>query len=176
MRKMSKVIQKEMFKKKNSKYFLILLALFVGFSFYEIIQQPRKLEEDSVYLTKCVDGDTAHFLIDGEDTVVRFLAIDTPEIGKNNKPTDAYGNDAAKYTCSALENAKVIKLEYEENKMDKYDRVLAWVWIDGQLLQKLLVEKGLASVKYLYDDYKYTSIVQKAEENAKQNKNGIWNN
>ena len=51
---------------------------------------------------------------------------------------------------------------------------MAWVWVDGVLLQQSLVEKGLAEVAYLYDDYQYTSLLQDAEVVAKANKVGQW--
>lgn len=169
----SKKIKKEMMKKKNSKYFGVLLVLFLAFSAYELyinVNTPK----DQVRLIRCVDGDTAHFSIGGEDTKVRFLAIDAPEIGKNGQPSDPYGDEAKDYTCNALKNAKEIKLEYEEEKQDKYGRTLAWVWVDDVLLEELLVQEGLAEVKYLYDDYKYTDVVKIAEKVAKQQLKGIW--
>ncbi|SJZ36033.1 thermonuclease family protein [Anaerorhabdus furcosa] len=171
---MKKKLWKELNKKKNSKYFIVLLLLFLVVTIAELQFKPQPLEANKVLLTKCVDGDTAHFDIDGKDEKVRFLAIDAPEIAKGGKAADPYGDDAANYTCKALQNAKVIKVEYEEEKVDKYNRRLAWVWIDGELLQVKLVEEGLAKVKYLYDDYQYTEIVQKAEKIAKQENKGVW--
>ena len=68
------------------------------------------------------------------------------------------------------------RLEYDNksDKVDKYDRTLAWVWIDDTLLQKELVKNGYAKVAYLYDEYKYASELKKFEEYAKENKINIW--
>ena len=44
-----------------------------------------------VTFLKIVDGDTAHFLLDGKDVTVRFLVINTPEIHPVVKP---YANEA----------------------------------------------------------------------------------
>ena len=124
-------------------------------------------------LNKCVDGDTAWFNVDDEVIKTRFLAIDTPESTNQIEP---YGKEASEYTCNALKNAKTIELEYDENsdKLDKYDRHLVWVFVDNTLLQKSLVENGLAEIKYLYGDYKYTNILEESEEIAKKNKLNIW--
>ena len=59
--------------------------------------------------------------------------------------------------------------------MDKYDRLLVWVFVDGNLLQKDLVENGYAKVAYLYGDYKYTKELEKVQELASANNLGIWN-
>ncbi len=134
-------------------------------------------DTEIVTLEKCVDGDTANFKTsDGTIYKTRFLAVDTPETVHPTKEVEAYGKEASNYTCETLTNAKEIKLEYDENsdREDKYGRTLAWVWVDGVLLQQSLIEKGLAEVAYLYEDYQYTSLLQDAEAVAKANKVGQW--
>lgn len=133
-------------------------------------------EQRKVKLVKCVDGDTARFEVDGEEKRVRFLAVDTPESVHPKKKVEKYGKEASNYTCSRLTNAKKIILEYDENstKTDKYDRQLAWVFVDDELLQKDLVEKGYAKVAYLYGKYKYTDILKEEELKAKAKKVKIW--
>ena len=135
-------------------------------------------ESDTVKLSKCVDGDTARFIIAGKEYSTRFLAIDTPETKHPKKKVEPYGKEASNYTCNSLENAKKIVLEYDKNstKEDKYGRRLAWVFVDGELLQEKLVKKGYAKVAYLYGDYKYTEELKKVEKNAKNKKFGVWSN
>ena len=65
-------------------------------------------------------------------------------------------------------------MEYEKEKDDKYGRCLAWVFVDDELLQEQLIQKGYAKVAYLYGDYKYTSRLQEAEKKAKAERLGIW--
>lgn len=150
------------------KYILLLLILFMPISI-----NAEKIE---VKLDKCIDGDTASFMAD-ETIKVRFLAIDTPETKHPKKGQEKFGKEASEFTCSKLKNAKTIILEFDEkaNKLDKYNRYLAWIWVDDKLLQKLIVENGLAEVKYLYDDYKYNSLLKKTEKKAKEQHLGIWN-
>ena len=109
------------------------------------------------------DGDTAvFFLDDGEQVICRFLAIDTPEVGEE-------GYDEAKhYTDNALEKASKIVLELDPNseRYDKFDRLLAWVWVDGDLLQAQLVENGLARVGYIYHNYLYLDHLLEIEKNV----------
>lgn len=130
----------------------------------------------SVEFSACVDGDTAKFVYHDEVITARFLAIDTPETKHPTKGVEPYGEEASEYTCDKLTNAKEIELEYDEDsdETDKYDRHLVWVFVDGELLQKKLVSKGLASVAYLYGDYKYTEELETAEQEAEDSKLGIW--
>ena len=131
-----------------------------------------------VTLDKCIDGDTARFNIKGEVKTVRFLSINTPEIGHDDVKAEPYGEEASMYTCNLLKNASVIKLQYDPKRdhEDKYDRVLAWVFVDDELLQERLVSEGLAEVKYVYDDYKYSSKLKEIEVMARDNGVGMWSN
>lgn len=130
----------------------------------------------TVKFNDCVDGDTAKFIYNDEIIIARFLAIDTPETKHPTKGEEPYGKEASEYTCKVLKEANEIKLEYDENadKTDKYNRHLVWVFVDGKLLQKQLIKEGLANVAYLYGDYKYTDILEEAEQIAEDNKLGIW--
>lgn len=129
----------------------------------------------NVKLSKCTDGDTAHFLIDGKDKTVRFLAINAPEYTKEKEP---FGKEASEYVCNTLTNAKKIQLEFDDgsDETDKYGRVLAWVYADGKLLQRELVKQGLAEVKYIYGDYAYTDELKELEKEAKAKKLAMWSN
>lgn len=148
-------------------FLLIILFLFI----------PKVYSLEKVELYKCVDGDTFRIKINDEDVKVRMLAIDTPESVKE-KELEYYGKEASDYTCNKLKQAKKIELEYDDNsdKYDKYGRLLAWVLVDGNLLQEELVKNGYAKVAYLYADYKYTSLLQEAQEKASMNSKGIWDN
>lgn len=130
----------------------------------------------SVEFSDCVDGDTAKFTYKEKEITARFLAIDTPETVHPTKDVEEFGKDASNYTCNKLKEANEIKLEYDNDsdKLDKYNRHLVWVFVDGELLQKKLVSKGYASVAYLYGDYKYTDELEKVEQEAEDNKLGIW--
>ena len=55
-------------------------------------------EKEEVSFSKCVDGDTAKFVIDGEVKTVRFLSINTPEIAHDDQEAEPYGNEASDFT------------------------------------------------------------------------------
>ena len=149
---------------------LIIIYLF-------IINVNAETALQKVTFNRCVDGDTAMFNVDGESVKYRFLAIDTPETVKPNTEVQEYGKDASEYTCNKLTNAKEIIIEYEKSsKTDKYGRSLGWIWVDGSLLQKELVEVGYAKVAYIYGKYRYTTSLCLVQKEAKETKQGVWSN
>ena len=153
----------------------LVFAVFMFFCFIDCIFASSKFK---VTLDKCIDGDTARFIINGESKTVRFLSINAPESAHDNVQAEPYGIEASDYTCDLLKNAKTIKLEYDpkSDKTDKYGRVLAWIFVDGELLQKKLVSEGLAEVKYVYDDYLYSNDLKSIEKDAKEANLGMWSN
>ena len=154
----------------KKKLILIISIFFIG------INNVYANNSDIVKFSKCVDGDTFKVLLDKKEYTVRMLAVDTPESVHPNKGIEYYGKEASNYTCNKISNAKKIKLVYDENsdKLDKYDRLLAWVFVDDDLLQQELVENGYAKVAYLYDDYKYTNTLKQKQELASAKNIGIW--
>jgi micrococcal nuclease len=138
-----------------------------------------KLFEDGyeiVSLVSHADGDTAIFKVSGREYKTRFLAIDTPEVDPERREVAPWGKYASDFTKSKLKNAKeiILELDADSDIFDKYDRLLSWVWVDGKLLNYLLVDEGAARVAYLYGDYKYTYYLEDAEITRQSEGVKIW--
>ena len=133
-------------------------------------------ETITVSFDSCIDGDTAHFIYHDQNLKTRFLAINAPEIAHDNKNADFMGEDAKELTCNLLSNASKIELEFDNssNKEDKYGRTLAWIWIDGKLLQESLIKEGMAKIDYIYDEYLYVPYLCQVEKKAQKERKGIW--
>lgn len=151
------------------KIFVLLILIMISTNVSAMNINKEKI---TVTLKECIDGDTAKFNYGKNELKVRFLAINTPE----TKGEEKYGKEASDFTCDKLGKAKEIIIEFDPNSdlTDKYGRYLGWIFIDGSLLQKELINKGLAEVKYLYGNYKYTEELKIAEAKAKNKKIGIW--
>lgn len=149
------------------KVFVFVLLLLI----FPVVTEAK----DKVTLSKCVDGDTARFILNDEKIKVRFLGINAPEIASSTKKAEAYGDKAKDYVCNKLKKAEKIELEYEPNsdQKDRYDRYLAYIFVDGKLLEEDILKKGYAEVKYANKNFKYYDSMIKAEEKAKKNKVGI---
>lgn len=148
----------------------ILFSIFI-FLFLTLSVSALEVELD-----RCIDGDTARFITQNGSESTRFLALDTPETVHPNRPVELYGKEASEFTCNKLTNADIIRLEFDDNSdiYDRYDRLLAWVFVDDVLLQELIVKEGYGEVAYLFGDYKYTDVLLEAEEYAKANQLNIW--
>lgn len=121
---------------------------------------------------RVVDGDTIVVNYNGIEEKVRFIGIDTPESvhPDNNKNTEE-GKKAAEYTTSLLNN-KAVRLEFDVQQRDKYGRLLAYVYLDNVMVNKTLLEEGLAeiatyppNVKYVDD---FTKIVSARNQSTNQ--------
>lgn len=130
----------------------------------------------SVTFHKHVDGDTSWFNYNGSAKKFRYLLIDTPESVHPNKPVQPYGPEASNRTRQLLENASVIQVEFDVgDKVDKYDRYLAYVWVDGQMVNEILVREGLAKVSYVFEpNTKHYNRLIEAENQARNEGLGIW--
>lgn len=174
----------------RKKYYIIILlvAIFVAIPAVSdyinsdyckpndvLLQDNDRIE---VNLSEHIDGDTSRFIINEKETVCRYLAIDCPETVHPYKKIQEYGTEASSFTKDRLLNAHRIQIEYEyeSSKVDKYDRDLVWVFVDGELLQEQLLRNGLAKIAYAKSQYKYMLRLEEAENYAKNHQLGIWGN
>ena len=122
------------------------------------------------------DGDTFHLSYEGKEFKVRLLIVDAPETAKEGKEAQPFADEAKKRTEELLKNAKKIEGSFDVgDHADKYDRALMYVYVDGKLLQDILIEEGLARVGYAYEPN--TSLLkqfQEIEKKAKKQKKNIW--
>lgn len=162
---------------------VVLLAGCAGQSdFAPIEPQPQpgvtmpSAVEGPFPVTRVVDGDTVRVLIEGRDTPVRLIGIDTPETVAPNRPVECAGPEASVYAEQLMSGQDVyLELDATQGAYDKYDRILAYVWRDDDLMVNLaMLNAGLAE-EYTYDDaYKYQQIFQSAEQEAKDDLRGLW--
>ncbi|MDR4947239.1 thermonuclease family protein [Neobacillus cucumis] len=138
-----------------------------------------KLETPSnqvaVRLISVTDGDTIKVNQNGKIVTVRYLLFDSSEEHKPNTCVELFSREAAQRN-EALLRSGMITLEFEEkNKVDKYGRELAYVFVNGQSVEGTLLKEGYGRVAYIYyPPYKYLSSFQADEAVAKSQKLRIW--
>lgn len=127
-------------------------------------------------VVRVVDGDTIRVDRDGEEIVVRFIGINTPETVAPNRPIECFGPEASARTKELLAGANVW-LEYDEvsGLTDKYDRTLAYVWTSPDtMLNEQLVREGYAE-EYTYSDgFRWQQVLEQAERDARERNVGLW--
>ncbi|MEB6229074.1 thermonuclease family protein [Staphylococcus xylosus] len=138
--------------------------------------KPGTTDRIPVELSSKVDGDTAKFIYDGNVQSFRFLLIDTPETKHPRLGKQPFGQEASDRTAELLNNANEIEVEFDVGqKQDKYNRYLAYIYVDGEMLNNILVREGLAKVAYVYPpNTRYLTKLENSQEAAKSEKIGIW--
>ncbi|MGJ8730967.1 thermonuclease family protein [Listeria aquatica] len=138
-------------------------------------KEPSSGYQERVQLIQVTDGDTLKVKEKGQTKTVRLLLIDTPESVKPNTPVQPFAKEASN-RMRALVLGKSLTLEYDVGgRIDKYGRLLAYVYANGQLLQEVLVREGYARVAYISPpNTKYLKQLQAAQFQAKQAKRRIW--
>jgi len=122
---------------------------------------------DTVRVTRVIDGDT---IIIAGDYRVRYIGIDTPEI---HPEVEAFGLEAWQANCELVEG-KVIRLEKDVSEVDKYGRLLRYVYVDDVFVNAELVRQGLAQAKAYHPDTKHQDYLEELEQEARQAGRGMW--
>lgn len=145
-----------------------------------------------------VDGDTADIQLDnGKKERVRFILIDTPESkGKYENNPEPFAIEAYEFTKGLIQD-KNVWLEIDKGERDQYGRLLAYIWLDGVVLNQktvstgeekaniredigtvtlneLLLREGLAKVVVFPPNVKYQKHFENVQEQAKNEKKGMW--
>lgn len=125
-------------------------------------------------VTEVIDGDTIKVKAGKNTETVRFLLIDTPETKHPEKPVHPFGPEAYAFTRKLLEG-KTVQLELDVSHRDKYGRLLAYVYVDGQSVQEALLEQGLARVAYVFvPNIRYVDRYRTIQDEARKKGIGIW--
>ena len=125
---------------------------------------------------RVVDGDTIIVDYYGKAERVRLLCVDTPEsVHPDPSKNEPMGKVASDYTKARLERQHV-NLEFEsERQRDRYNRLLAYVFLDRQNFNIELVREGLSPYYTRYGVSKnYDAAFRAAEKFARDNKKGVW--
>lgn len=124
----------------------------------------------SLRVRQVIDGDT--ITVSGIGTV-RLLGVDAPEKTGGYLESEPYGDEAARFMRTLLDG-KLVRLEYDGERKDPYNRTLAYVFLeDGTLANEAIIRAGLAEV-YRRFDYRRKPAFQAAEREARQARRGMW--
>lgn len=147
-------------------------------------ETPENAENESVEnsqvnrlngkVTNVVDGDTMDIQFEnGKEERVRLVLVDTPETKHPTKPVQPFGPEASAFTKEML-TGKNVQVELDVQERDKYGRILAYVYIDGNMFNELLLEKGLARVAVFPPNTRYVDEFYAIQKKAQEAKLGIW--
>jgi len=150
---------------------------------------PTPGAETAVRVTDVVDGDTIDVRFrDGSTDTVRLLGVDTPEVRAENDPAEfegvpdteagrsclrRHGDRASEFAVDRLADRRVtLQFDAAADRRGGYDRLLAYVVVDGSSFNAALLERGHAR---LYDSSfrerdRYASLEREARDAGR----GLW--
>jgi micrococcal nuclease len=111
-----------------------------------------------------------------------LIGVNTPETVHPSKPVEQFGKEASEFTRTHLEG-KTVYLTYDQNRQDKYGRVLAYVWLPVEfrgetkyvLWNVVLILNGYGNA---YTDFafkeEYMEKFRELECHARKLRLGLW--
>ena len=158
--------------------------------------QSLEIRRNTVYKAKVervIDGDTmiVSFVFDDGSKYlkerVRFLGVDTPETVHPSKPVQYYGPEASNFTKSQLSD-KTVWLQTDVGAKDRYDRMLAYVWLkepsEKDLEDEAAIRKYMYNARLLLEGYaqlmtiqpnsRYANLFVYFQREAREAKKGLW--
>lgn len=125
-------------------------------------------------VVRVIDGDTLVALIDGEETTVRLLNVDTPETKHPDEEVQCLGPEATEFLAERLPAGTEIALEYDEERLDRYDRTLAAVYESESLINAEIAAAGLGIPVYFAPNDRFLPAVEEASLDARKNQVGLF--
>ncbi len=107
---------------------------------------------------------------------VRLIGIDAPESVKPGSPVECYGPEASARLHQLLPDRTSVLLEYDVERRDRYDRVLAYVWLPDPptLVNLVLVREGFARAYDFPPNSAHRAAFATAETQASAAERGLW--
>jgi micrococcal nuclease len=117
-------------------------------------------------VTRISDGDTIEC---AGKVRVRLIGVDSPE-----RDQEPFGTAAKAGLAAMLIVGSVVQLEPDVEARDRYDRVLAYVWYQGRMINWLLVRDGWAVPLVFPPNVRYAEYFSAARDQARKDGRGLW--
>jgi len=155
---------------------LLVLIAWVAYRWWQTARLPdlpETLAEGTYRVARVIDGDT---LLLANRAKVRLIGVDCPEWNAEQQQQRRLAAEATGYVRrSVRDNGGVVRLQFDRERLDKYGRFLAYVWIGDRLLNEELLREGLARARL---EYHYSQSMkrrfQRAEAEAQAAGRGMW--
>ena len=114
-----------------------------------------------------IDGDTLEVRVGGATERVRLIGINTPESG------ECFADEATE-ALAGLVAGREVRLVRDTSGRDQYDRLLAYVEVDGEHVNEALVRGGYAIARAYPPDTARADALAAAQREAEQAAAGMW--
>ena len=147
---------------------VLFVLLFLGCS-------SLKSDYSNIKVLEVIDGDTVRL---ENQRLLRYIGIDTPEIRIRNgnnfiyKP-QPFAEEAKEFNRKLVEG-KTVRIEFDVEKIDKYGRLLGYVFVKEKFVNAKLLEEGYAVLFTNPPNLRYVELFKKLQKEAQDNKRGLW--
>jgi micrococcal nuclease len=131
---------------------------------------PRSLTGPVVTV---VDGDTIEVELDGQRVRVRYIGVNTPETKHPTKGREPCGKEAAAANRRLVEG-QTVRLELDVRHWDRYQRLLAYVYVGDTMVNAELVRQGYAQAATYVPNVKYQDVFLTLQREAREAGVGCW--
>ena len=139
----------------------------------EAADEPAAGSTVTVPVTRVVDGDTVEVTLDGSTEDVRYIGVDTPESVSPGEPVECFGRRAGEFNRELVEGERV-SLTFDEELRDRYGRLLAYVRVDGLLVNAELVRRGMARTLEIEPNTARAELLARLQRRAGSLGRGLW--
>lgn len=152
---------------------LLLAAVFVVNAVWnlDVIRYPAPGEATVRFV---LDGDTVLMTVDGEQETVRLLNVDTPETRDRFEKVGCLGPEATAYLQSLLSPGDVVRLELDVEERDRFDRLLAGVYVGDVLVNAEVARVGLGQPVVFEPNDRFYDEVLAASREAQREGVGLY--
>ena len=128
--------------------------------------------DEKAVVKHVIDGDT---VILTDNRHIRLIGINTPEIAHDVRPAQPGADQAYRYLNSLLHTQKTIYLHYDRQRLDRYKRTLAHLFLgDGTNVQALLLDRGLATTLPMPPNLEFLDCYETSSATAQNHRIGLW--
>lgn len=118
------------------------------------------------------DGDTIRVLLSGEEESVRYIGIDTPEVDPSIG-VECFGS-AASAANRRLVAGETVALVFDDERRDRYGRLLAYVYVGDTFVNAELVRDGFARTLTISPNTEFAALFDRLVQRAGAAGRGLW--
>ena len=122
---------------------------------------------------RALDGDTIEVEVDGVAEDVRYIGVDTPESVKPGAPVECYGLRASHFN-ERLVGGRSVRLVFDAERRDSYERLLAYVYLGHRFVNAELVRRGYATTLTIAPNDTHATLFERLAREAGRAGRGLW--
>jgi micrococcal nuclease len=111
--------------------------------------------------------------MNGEIVKVRYIGIDTPETIHSGQKVGCLADEATLRNMELVEGKQVTLIK-DVSEVDKYNRLLRYVYVNDVFINKVLVDEGYAKAVTYPPDVRFSKDFLEAEKVARESSVGLW--